>query len=430
MKTKRTARQRVKLRACGRYLAALTVLFVCVCGALTSVRAGLSRLFSAYGSANQSLEASERALGFSPQDPEAHYARALSLEGAVRNQEALKEFEQAVALRPRDYFLWQELARLREAVDDKNGAIEALNEAIALAPGYAQPHWQLGNLLVRADQPGQGFAELRLAVNSDPSQYSAMIDLAWGLHEGDAAAVLALSRPRDSCEVFLLASLLVSRDRVNDAMELLRPTVHNLPPDDRASLTTSLIAAGRFSEAFEVWAAGRGSALAGTQVGAEKVFDGGFAGSIDANERGFGWKPTQATAKVHILLDPNSPESGQRSMRLEYLGGFDPAVPVVSQLVIVAPHTRYRLRFSARTQDLKSAASPLVAVREVNGNLGVLAQSLPLSDSTSGWQEFAIEFDAANSTAITINIQRQPCSSNPCPIFGRAWFDSFSLQRM
>lgn len=434
MKTKTTARQRVSLpaqsRYLGRYVIALAAVFVCVCGALTSARAGLSRLFSEYGSATESLEASERALEFNPQDPEAHYARALRLEGAARNEESLQEFEQAVALRPQDYFLWQELARAREENDDKNGAIRALQEAIALAPDYAQPHWQLGSLLLRARQSDLGFIELRLAVNSDPSLYAAMIDLAWSLHEGDAPSMLALTKPRNDNELVSLASFLVSRDRVDDAMELLRPTVSNLRAEDRASLTAALIASGNFSEAFEVWAAGRSGALDGTDATRERIFDGGFEGTIDANEQGFGWKPTPVTATVHILLDASSPQSGQRSLRLDYSGGFDPAVPVVSQLVIVAPHTRYRLSFSARTEDLKSAALPLVAVKDAGGSQGIEGQSLPLSDIAEGWREFAIEFETANAPAITINIQRQPCSSNPCPIFGRAWFDSFSLQRM
>jgi hypothetical protein len=53
-----------------------------------------------------------------------------------------------------------------------------------------------------------------------------------------------------------------------------------------------------------------------------------------------------------------------------------------------------------------------------------------LSPGTTGWQESSIDFDAGNTSAVTINIQRQVCASNPCPIVGRAWFDSFSLKRL
>jgi hypothetical protein len=413
---------RVNLLTLGNYVIALVMLFGCVYGAIASTQAGLSRLFSEYGLATQSLAASERALGFSDQDPEAHYAHALRLGGAGRDQEAVREFEQAVLLRSQDYFLWQELARAREENDDSDGAIRALKEAIALAPDYAQPHWQMGNLLLRAGQSDQGFIELRSAADSDPSLYAPMIDLAWSLHEDDAASVLALSKPRNNNERVALASLLVNRDRVDDAMAFLRPSVTNLSAENRASLTAALIATGKLSDAFEVWAAGAGIVATG-----EKIFDGGFEGTIDSNEQGFGWKPTQATGTVRLLLDTNSPQAGQRSLRLDYSGGFDPGTAVISQLIIVAPHTRYRLSFSARAEDLKSAALPLVAVKDADG---LNVQSLPLADTTGSWREFVLEFETANAGVITINIQRQACSSNPCPIFGRAWFDSFYLKRL
>lgn len=433
MRTRTTTRSELDLptlsRYLGRYVLALALLFVCAGGAISSARAGLSRLFSEYGSVTESLAASERALNFNTQDPEAHYARALRLGETDRSGEAVREFEQAVALRPQDYFLWQELARAREENVDSDGAIAALRKAIALAPDYAQPHWQMGNLLLRAGQSDQGFVELRSAADSDPSLYAPMIDLAWTIHEGDAASVLALSKPRNNHERVALASLLVNRDRVDDAMAFLRPSVTNLSAEDRASLTAALVATGKFSEAFEVWAAGVGAPDA-ADANRETIFDGGFEGTIDANEQGFGWKPTQATGTVSILLDSNLAQSGKRCLRLDYSGGFDPAVAVISQLVIVAPHTRYRLSFSARTEDLKSAALPVVAVKHADGSQGIQSQSLPLVDTAGSWREFAIEFETEDVTAITINIQRQACSSNPCPIFGRAWFDSFSLRRM
>lgn len=433
MKTKTTPRQRLSLpgvsQNLGRYAITLAVLFGCVCGALSSARAGLSRLFSEYGLATGSLAASERAVGFNQRDPEAHYARALRLGSLGRNEEAVRELEQAVALRSQDYFLWQELAHAREENGDQNGAIAALKRAIALAPAYAQPHWQMGNLLLRTGQSDEGFVELRSAADSDLSLYPGMIDLAWSLNDGDAPSMLMLSRPRSYDERVSLASFLVSRDRVEDAMELLRPTITNLSAEDRTSLTAALLAAGKFSEAFEIWAAGV-SALGTTEAKQEKIFDGGFEQTINANEQGFGWKPTQAAGTVHILLDADSPQSGQRSLRLDYSGGFDPDTAVISQLVIVAAHTRYRLSFSARAENLKSAALPSVAVKDADGNRQIKVQASPLDDTTRSWQEFVIEFETAEATAITINIQRQPCSSSPCPIFGRAWFDSFSLQRM
>jgi len=58
-----------------------------------------------------------------------------------------------------------------------------------------------------------------------------------------------------------------------------------------------------------------------------------------------------------------------------------------------------------------------------------LAQSPPLPLGTSGWQKFTVEFGTASNTrAVIIAVERQQCESEQCPIFGKVWFDDFSLQ--
>ena len=85
-----------------RYAVALIALFILILGAVASARAGLSRLLSEYGSAKDSLAATSRALDFNAGDPEAHYAQAVALSDANRNEEAVREFERAVSLRPQE----------------------------------------------------------------------------------------------------------------------------------------------------------------------------------------------------------------------------------------------------------------------------------------------------------------------------------------
>jgi hypothetical protein len=71
-----------------------------------------------------------------------------------------------------------------------------------------------------------------------------------------------------------------------------------------------------------------------------------------------------------------------------------------------------------------------VLIKDASDDRQVLSQSASLPAGTSLWKEFAVDFETTEKTvAITINIQRQPCASNPCPIVGHAWFDSFSLTK-
>ena len=129
----------------------------------TTVRAGFASLLYTFAARANQPAAANDAVNLSPRDAQAHYTRGALLEAEQDMRGAALEYAEAVSLRPRDNFLWLALARARELNGDRPGAIAAANEAVARAPFYAQPHWQMGNLLVRAKLYDGGFGELRLA---------------------------------------------------------------------------------------------------------------------------------------------------------------------------------------------------------------------------------------------------------------------------
>ena len=281
-------------------------------------------------------------------------------------------------------------------------------------------------MLLRNSEIEAAFGELRKAATSDSALLPVMIDLAWGVSEGDVKSVLAFVQPQTDDQRALLARFLVTHNQTEAGLALISATA-KIAAEDRRALVSALIASQEFKAAHQLW-------LAGVDDGAardENLFDGGFEGAISSSDEGFGWQPTKATQTVRIQLDTNAPQAGQRSLRLEYAGNFAATVPVISQLVLVEPRTRYRLSFAARTETLVSAGLPVVVVREATGDAHVIAQSSTLPSGTTGWQTFSVDFETSNTTsAVTVNIQRQMCSSNPCPIVGRAWFDGFYLKRL
>jgi hypothetical protein len=102
---------------------------------------------------------------------------------------------------------------------------------------------------------------------------------------------------------------------------------------------------------------------------------------------------------------------------------------VISQLLLVEPATHYRLRFAARTEEIVSGGPPQLIIIDANDNK-VIAQSPEFPKQTAGWQYFTVDFNSTDTTrAIQITLQRQQCSTSPCPIFGRVWLDAFSLQK-
>lgn len=403
--------------------------------AFISVRSGVSRLLSDYALLSSSVDPADDAVRFAPADPEAHDARANTLLGANNTREGIPEFERAVQLRPRDYALWTELGRARDQAGDKSGALSAFKEAVRLAPYYAAPRWQLGNLLFRAGQRDEAFAELRRAAASDPSLVISLIDLAWNANDGDAHLVLQSVQPRTTQTRLALARFFAKHGRAAEAVTLFGAAGGNASSEDQRALVTELIAAKDFPEAYQAWAGSHAEAARNRDAAraVAVVINEGFESPISKDNAGFGWQVMPGAQFVQASVDAIEPHNGTRSLRLEFGGNAAQNSPFISQLVLVEPNARYRLRFAARTKDIVTGGLPVVAVSDANleQSAPVLVQSTPLAQGTSAWREYTVEFATpATCRAVLIRLQRPPCSSSPCPIFGTIWFDDFSLQKM
>ena len=204
----------------------------------------------------------------------------------------------------------------------------------------------------------------------------------------------------------------------------------NHPPDwERRELLSRLLSDKRFTEGFAVWSKGREASLGNQRSGIATVIDGDFEGKIALDEPGFGWQFPGSAPTVRALLDTSDPHAGSQSLRLKYQGDSESAGAVVTELVLVEPNTRYKLSFAARTKDLVTGGSPLVAVVDASDER-VLAQSTPLPRGTSKWQDYVFDFvTQEKESAVLIQIRRQSCDDSRCPIFGDVWFDTFSLQK-
>ncbi|HEV3471200.1 MAG TPA: tetratricopeptide repeat protein [Pyrinomonadaceae bacterium] len=410
--------------------------FALCCGAAWfSVRAGLSRLLTETapalrfaGAGREAARLAEEAAALSPLDPEARLARALALAAAGDTRGAVGESERAASLRPGYYLSWLRLGRAREQAGDAEGAAAAYREAARLAPAYAEPRWQLGNMLLRGGRYEEAFAELRRAAASRPALFPYTAELAWRVYGEDARAVAEAVGPSDDAARVALARFFARRGKGTEAVEQFRVAGPAAGETERRELVAELISVRRFREAYEVWSEDAGGAGAG---GVGSVIDGGFEGRAVAARQGFGWRFARDAAGVSASLDVTGPREGARSLLLEFGGAPDANARLASQLVIVEPGARYRLGFAARAEKLVSGGPLLVAVVEAGEEGRTLAESQPLPADTGGWADLAFEFEVPpQSDAVVVVIRRRPCPAAPCPVFGRAWFDAFSLGRV
>lgn len=398
-----------------------------------SARIGLSRLYSEYAIVTASIAAAETAIRLSPTDPQAHFARAAALADREQSDEAIAEFQRAIKLKPRDYYFWLKLARTEDWAGKEREARQSFAAAVQLAPFYAAPRWELGNLLLRAGEPQQAFAELRRAADSNTLLLPAVIDLAWNTFNGDRARIQEAVNSRAPEAQLALARYFSKRGRVNDTLAFLDAAGNEEAAEERQILLSELFYQRRYPEAYQVW-------LSRPEMRKQKLnsvqgtmTNGGFEGELTLEkEPWFDWHLGNVTeTNVKAALDPNHPREGQRSLRLEWAGDPKLTMPILSQVTVVEPNRHYRLSFAARAENLISGGMPYIAVVEKAEPKGMeLGQSSLLPRDTKSWREYSIEFTVPpNINAVMIILRRQ-CNTSPCPIYGRLWLDDFSLQKL
>jgi tetratricopeptide (TPR) repeat protein len=387
-----------------------------------TARSGLTSLLTTYAASSSQIAPANAAVGISPSNPDAHYVRATIL-SASDLPAAITDFEQAALARPDDYVLWLSLARARELNGDTAGAVVAARQAVPLAPDYAEPHYQLGNILLRAGRRDEAFRELRLAGVSNPTLMPGIIDLAWRVSGGNVEFVTRAIAPASSPGYQALGQYFRQRNQVGAAIAMYAaagPAADNA----RISYLAELIGGKRFKDAANL------AAVGGTSVTPGVMNDPGFEQESNLDEPGFGWRIGENPQGFRLSLDTTNPREGRSSLKVEFNGDSNPAAPVISEIILIDPAAHYQLRFAARSEGLVSGGLPLLAVIDADADR-ILKQSEQFPKATEGWRDYTIDFDSGPSaSAIKVALQRQLCDKSPCPIFGRVWLDNFSLQKL
>ena len=386
---------------------------------------GWARTLGEHADQTNEAAAADRAVSLSPADAETHAVRAGVLQRTDDYPQALTEFQRAVQLRPRDYYLWMLLGVTEDQNGDQEAALVALEQSASLAPTYAKPRWQLGNLLLRMGQTDQAFAELRKAAFSNPELLPNVIDLAWGIYHGDVNTVLAAVPPQTDAARLELAIFFARHQQSSAAADQFLST--GAAPGERSvALLNELLTARAFGNAYRVWARMHGVSSADA-VGT--IRDAGFESPVTVGEAGFGWQITPNIPNVTMSVDAAEHQSGSKSLRIDFHGNSSPSQALLTQLIMVKPVTKYHLSFAVMARDIVSGGLPVLTVRDASASApAMLGQSAVLRSDVNGWRDFSIDITTGTKTeAILLSVERQTCNADPCPAFGALWLDSFSI---
>lgn len=412
-----------------RYLR-LFVLTIAIASCVFVIRSaatfGFSRLLVTYSLTSGNLAAAKKAIQLTPKDAEAHFAGAalLSLSGAP--DQSVVELERAVALRPTDYGLWSELGLLRDQTGDTAGALAAFDEAVRRAPFYSQPRWNRGNVLLRKGQYEAAFADLSQAAQSNPELIPSLIDLAWSVSKGDVNLTEQLAQIRGDKMRTAFARFLARHGKAKEAITQFGEA-GNVSEAIQRELVEQLLAKGASKEAFDLWKAVHGEA--GKEPVGPSIYDGGFEGPLSFEQGGFGWRVPRDLQATSISLDASQPQSGSKDLRIEFNGNSNPGSALLSQIILVEPSKRYKINFASRSQDVVTGGLPLLVASAASGDQKRLGQSPPLAKGISDWQPYSFEFTTTlTTTAVVLSLQRENCTTSPCPIFGAISLDSFSVE--
>ena len=366
---------------------------------------------------------------WAPADPLTHW-RLGSLEEKTFSAEnmaaAVREYQLAVALSPNDYRYWMELGRALEASGDRDGGEKALRRAVDLAPAYSHPRWYFGNLLLREGKLEEAFGQLGGAAEADYQMRPQVFGLAMQVFGGDVNEIARVAT-RSPASRLEFAIYLATNKKFDDAMRVwatVSPADRRAQRDLSVELKKSLIGAKQFRHAVEVM---RETDSDLPHPG--QFWNGGFENSpAAAGTNSFDWV-IHSRPQALISIDPQA-HSGHSSLRLVFKANNLDKIPV-SQVVVVEPGAHYRFECFVRTDDLSSASTPILVIRDAVDN-AILGQAKPVATGTNEWQQVTFDFKTTSEhDGIIIGFDRAACEdAKLCPIFGTVWYDDFNLQRI
>ena len=415
-----------------RIAMAIAVLVV-IAFAWLAVRWQIGSMLAELTSPNQpgAGQIAELAGSLAPSDPVATWLAAtkekedFAPESVAR---AVKMFEQTVRLSPNDFRWWIELGRAYEQAEQPENAERAFRHAVELAPTYTFPHWQFGNFFLRQGRSDEAFAELKRTTEQSPVYREQVFSLAWDYFDKDPQKLESIID--DSPDVrATLALFYAVRGSAENALRVW----NTLTDEQKAPHIESAknIAQGLFDKRSfrQALAFARQTGIdPEAQVGV--VTNGGFESFIGSGEKSlFGWQVIRGDAKLDITADSSVRSEGKKGIRLTFKGYVKPVLHNVVQIVAAEPGTNYRLTFSLRTENLRSAGAPMVQV-VAGPAAAILGSTEPFPTGTQDWTQMSIDFTVPEDTdGFAIRTVRGSCGEE-CPIVGTIWYDDFKLTKL
>ncbi len=360
-----------------------------------------------------------RSIEYDSGNPDAFKMRGIFFLNNENYPEAIANFEKAAKLRPNDYLLWLRLGYAKYKLEDYDSALVGYDKAIALAPNYAMPKRYKGRLFLKINKPDLAFVNLSQAAALEPTYMRELLHLARMAYPQKPESIERAVRPVSIEAKKSTALYFIRYKMMSDGLSRFL-LGNDLSRAEKDEFVTRLIEANDFKLAFSIWKSKN------NRIKKDNLMENGdFESDVNPDERNFGWVLQENVENVGLSIEGTDPFSKKAALKVTYRGNSAPLKPVISQLLPVEPNRRYRLKFAARAEELVSGGLPVIDVIDGVSRAVIIKSEMLTSDK---WYSQTLDFRTGlQTTVIVISLQRMPCKTNPCPVFGELWLDNFEL---
>jgi tetratricopeptide (TPR) repeat protein len=415
--------------------------FICLAASLWAIERvagyGIAGYLMNRAVKQNSLEQADAALRWFSSSADLYKSRGNIFSDLGDQRQAAAEFEKSLKIRPADHYAWFQLGYARQESGDSAGALKAYREAVRLAPGYALPRWNLGQLAYQNGDREEGWKQIRVALAQDNMVLLNALRFAWGETRGSASGVEQALRLDTPLQKLVFGLFLAEQgDTISAATYLCY--ARDLTPEQRAAVVARMIGKNEIRLAYSAHtgqcvSGGDWSPLSGG------IINPGFEEDIRFDRNNFDWQIGAGEKNIRVTRDGEQPAEGRYSLKIDFKGEVKKSADFLKQLIVVEERSRYRLTFLIRLRDMTTDAYPQLTVRGAENGAPVLAQSgienRPEKSNgaaeTNMWETRIMEFETPErSEAVWISVRQADCRYRACPIFGSIWIDDLKLEKI
>lgn len=341
---------------------------------------------------------------------------------------ALEDYEKAVRISPMTARYWVDLAIVHENLGDAQKARAEFDIARRAYPASAEVDWEFANFLLRQGQIPESLAEMRAAVNGDPSLLSLAVNRAWRA-TGDADEVANLILPRDAGAYIEAINSFGAEDNVDAGLKLWRHLAdlrQPFPIEKLFPFFDVLIHDNRGADGKRMWV----EALAGCDLphdlptNGSAVWNGGF--EYNMLNGGFDWRMPSSRGMT-AEYDTSVFHGGKRSLRLDFGGGINIDLEQPLEFVAVEPNEKYHFAAFLRTEGITTESGLRFTAFDPSRRDAIHLNTDGLI-GTHDWTELTADIVTGEETRILqVELRRQPSRMFENKLEGTVWIDDVSL---